>query len=109
MNNDEKHIEFISYTGKYPALCYGVLTLKIDNEEVAFGFDLNDRDLGGDFPIFWNSGGCCTLNDDYSINASKGKWKINEDEIPEKYQKYSKELKDIINENVPWGCCGGCE
>ena len=44
MNNDEKHIEFISYTGKYPALCYGVLTLKIDNEEVAFGFDLNDRE-----------------------------------------------------------------
>ena len=30
-------VEFVSYTGEYPNLCRGVLTLCIDGEEVRFG------------------------------------------------------------------------
>ena len=30
-------VKFISYTGKYPVLCCGVLTLEIDGEIVEFG------------------------------------------------------------------------
>ena len=32
-------VEFVSYTGTYPNLCSGVLTLRIDGEEVRFGHD----------------------------------------------------------------------
>lgn len=32
-----KHVEFIKYTGAYPNLCSGILTLKIDGETVTFG------------------------------------------------------------------------
>ena len=33
------NIEFVSYTGEYPNLCNGILTLKIDNKIVKFGVD----------------------------------------------------------------------
>jgi hypothetical protein len=31
------NIEFVSYNGKYPNLCSGKLTVKIDGKEVSFG------------------------------------------------------------------------
>lgn len=34
---DSGHIKFISYTGKYPNLCSGVLTLEIDGRIIKFG------------------------------------------------------------------------
>lgn len=56
INKPEKsplwHVEFISYTGKYPTLCSGILTLKIDGEEVTFG---NHKTM---YPVFWANGGC---------------------------------------------------
>lgn len=36
-------IKFISYTGKYPNLCDGILTLEIDGEQVSFGYDMYSR------------------------------------------------------------------
>ena len=32
-----EHVEFVNYTGSFPNLCRGVLTLKIDGEIVKFG------------------------------------------------------------------------
>lgn len=43
------HVKFVSYTGKYPTLCSGNLTLLIDGENVEFD-GIKDR--------FWESGGC---------------------------------------------------
>ena len=37
--NTKKHVEFISYTGRYPNLCSGILTLRIDGKEVTFGYN----------------------------------------------------------------------
>lgn len=37
-NNETNHVEFVSYSGKWPNLCSGELTLEIDGEEVAFGY-----------------------------------------------------------------------
>lgn len=34
----ESHVKFISYTGKYPCLCSGILTLEIDGKKVRFGY-----------------------------------------------------------------------
>lgn len=60
-NNEFTHVKFVSYTGRWPNLCSGVLTLEID------------------------------------VNK-----------IPEQFRKYATEINEVFNDNVPWGCCGGC-
>ena len=35
----ETHVKFISYTGKYPCLCSGILTLEIDDKRIQFGYN----------------------------------------------------------------------
>lgn len=94
---DEKHVKFVSYTGKYPNLCSGVLTLKINDEEVTFGY--NDTM----YSAFWVSGGYCTYGDSFI-----SEWNILYDYIPKKYQKYAREIDEVFNSNVEYGCCGGC-
>ena len=36
-NSNTSRVKFISYTGEYPNLCSGVLTLEIDGKEYKFG------------------------------------------------------------------------
>lgn len=103
-----EHITFVSYTGGYPNLCSGILTLKIDGKEVKFGWDylgLEKDNCQKYFLPFWCSGGGCYS--DWS-GAYQNEWRFDFDDIPEKYQKYADEIAEVFNENVPWGCCGGC-
>lgn len=88
-------VKFIEYTGRWPNLCRGTLTLQIDDEVVRFGEGYNPR--------FWGSGGNC-----YGFNITREPWIIVRDDIPEKYRKYYYEIVHVFNENVEWGCCGGC-
>ena len=98
VNITESHVKFISYTGKWPNLCWGILTLEIDGKKAQFGYGtLNDP--------FWTSGG--DLNSDYK-GAYQMEWKIDVNKIPEEYRKYATEIDRVFNENVEWGCCGGC-
>ena len=101
-----EHVKFISYTGKYPNLCYGDLTLEIDGEKVIFGsvYDSRMNKRKGVYPIFWNSGGY--ISGDYK--AYTGEWEIYVSKIPEEYRKYASEIDEVFNANVPYGCCGGC-
>lgn len=101
-----EHVKFISYTGRYPNLCSGDLTLEIDGEKVIFGngYDIKMYKRKGVYPIFWYSGGYIR-----NYEAYKGEWQIDVDEIPEKYRKYASEIDEVFNANVPYGCCGGCE
>ena len=92
-------IEFVSYDGRYPALCYGILTLRINNKEVKFGYK-----GGCNYPPFWSSGG--GINGDWC--AYQGEWNIYEDMLPEHLREYVDIIDDLFNENVPYGCCGGC-
>lgn len=55
-NNETKHVNFVSYTGSYPNLCGGVLTLEIDGKEITFGYGFNSKDKLTYRP-FWSSGG----------------------------------------------------
>lgn len=84
-------VEFVSYTGEYPCLCHGVLTLRINGKEVQFA----DVHSGGDvyFDEQWNG---------YVI---KGPWIVG---IPLEYAEYKDEINQCMNDNVPYGCCGGC-
>ena len=44
------NVEFVSYTGKWPNLCSGILTLKIYGKEHRFGYG------SGMYEPFWSSG-----------------------------------------------------
>ena len=88
-------VKFIDYTGRWPNLCSGTLTLEIEGEVVRFSSERDTR--------FWYSGGSCC-----GFNVTREPWIIDMDDIPEKYRKYYYEIVHVFNENVEWGCCGGC-
>lgn len=102
------HVEFVSYNGRYPNLCRGVLTLKIDGKEVTFGYDYNNHKKC-DYEDFWVSGGECGFSNGYSESYTYGgEWEIDVNSLPEEYKKYASEIDMVFNENVQHGCCGGC-
>ncbi len=97
------NIEFVEYTGGWPALCCGELKLKIDGKPVTFGSG------DSDYPRFWTTGGSCGFNGDYEEEyVFQGPWKILEHRLPKKFRSHAQELIDLFNKNVPEGCCGGC-
>lgn len=99
---DSGHIKFISYTGKYPNLCSGVLTLEIDGRIIKFGNGT------ADYPKFWESGGSCSFDSTWNANVTDGECMIDFDEIPDCFKKYAEEIGETFNANVPYGCCGDC-
>lgn len=106
--NYSKRVQFISYTGEYPQLCQGVLTLLIDGKEYTFGHDYY-KDIEGEFPRFWRSTGSIRFEKDYSgVNISRGEWCINVDDLPEELLPLAVDIDSEFNANVTWGCCGGC-
>lgn len=116
-------VKFISYTGKYPNLCSGVLTLEIDGKEYKFGhnymnhhydeitntWSYTDEDPEHpNFNSFWTSGGCVTHDDNWNFDVESGEWKIDVEELPEQFKELADEIDKVFNENVEYGCCGGC-
>lgn len=95
---NESHVKSISYTGRYPCLCSGILTLEIDCKRTQFGYGTSNNP-------FWTSGG--VLKPNYEGTYQR-EWEIDVNSIPEEYHKYSSEIDRVFNENVEWGCCGGC-
>lgn len=112
------NIEFISYTGTYPNLCCGVLTVKVNGKEYKFGgYDRVPLMNKGDdyYPEmltkFWETGGYCregNLEDE----VEKGPWEmstaVDEYDYPKEILECLNDLLEVFNKNVPWGCCGGC-
>lgn len=89
------NINFVSYDGHYPCLCSGTLTLNIDGTEVIISDGLR-------------SGGHVTFDENWREVVSEGAWKIDKDYIPKEYQYLESEILEVINDNIPYGCCGGC-
>lgn len=85
-----REIEFVSYTGEYPCLCIGTLTLKIDGKEMSFK---------GEF----HSGGTCYFDEDWDEHVTEGDWEALNLTDEEK-----EEITLLFNVNVEHGCCGGC-
>ena len=83
MNN----IKFVSYTGVFPNLCRGVLTLIIDGKEVKFGHEIEDfifnentkkfECKNNNFDRFWESGGEASIDSDNNSYCYSGEWIIN--------------------------------
>lgn len=119
--NTENCVRFISYTGKYPNLCSGVLTLEIDGKEYKFGhnysnyhYDANGKGIFTDedpanpnFEAFWSTGGCIAGTME-NLYAENGEWQIDADDLPEQFRDLADEIDRVFNENVDYGCCGGC-
>ena len=102
-NSDfNNHVKFTSYTGRYPNLCTGVLTLEIDG--VSYTFGNSWKEPKPDFGEFWSSGGGITRN----YETYNGEWRIDVSKLPEQFRKYASEIDEVFNTNVRWGCCGGC-
>ncbi len=79
---------FISYDGAYPTLCFGVLKFKLDEKEYVW----ENRLLSGG---------------SVSHDIAKGPWEI---DFPSDFPEYFKpDVLAMVNDNVPWGCCGGCQ
>ena len=112
INNDYDNsiVEFVSYTGHYPCLCDGVLTLKINGDIVRFGHESGNYDvktekyIDGNYDKFWETGGSCSVQH----GISHGEWLIDVKQIPEQYRQYAPIIDEVFNENVEYGCCGGC-
>lgn len=86
-------VEFVSYTGKYPNLCRGTLTIRVDGKDV-------------DFEHVMCSGGDCGFTNDYADSfIHEGEWSVS---LPDEYKDIQTEVEDLVNCNVSWGCCGGC-
>lgn len=88
-------LKFISYDGKWPNLCAGKLIMKLNNKEVIF-------------PNYClSSGGSVSFTEDWDEIITSGRWTISEfpKNFPEELKDYARTL---INENIDYGCCGGC-
>ena len=89
-------VEFISYDGKWPNLCSGVLTIKVNGTL----YELENVMV---------SGGCIMggPHTDWDMRTEQGPWTVDLEEYPE-LKPYEKEIAMVVNDNVPYGCCGGC-
>lgn len=87
-------IKFVQYTGRYPNLCSGTLTLDVDGRVYTF------KDV-------LRSGGSIVRDPEYDLMAVAGEWKVDLYEHPE-LASYQQEIENLVNEHVQHGCCGGC-
>jgi len=97
-NQQCEHVQFVSYTGKWPILCDGILVLKINGTKYDFGTYSNK------YPRFWSSGGSCFRN-----QTETNEWIIYYDKLPDELKPYAEEIDTVFNQNVEHGCCGGCK
>ena len=87
--------EFVSYDGDYPNLCSGTLVFKVDGKEYSFDHILE-------------SGGSVEFDENWNEHVSYGPWSIREYNLPDELKGFRKEITELVNDNVSFGCCGGC-
>lgn len=85
-------VRFVSYSGEFPCLCFGVLKIEVDGK----AWELENALV---------SNGACRVTDDGEDYWITAKWSV---DLPEQLKPYEKEITALVNENVAWGCCGGC-
>lgn len=84
----------IQYDGKYPCLCMGHLIVWINDKKWDFGKYVLD------------SGGNIIYDENRIV---KGEWIIPDNCWPEGFpEEYKKQVLSTVNEEIPYGCCGGC-
>lgn len=89
-------IKFVEYSGKWPNLCRGKLTLEINGERRIFPKGI------------LCSCGTAYFDDDWESHITEGKWIVEEKYLPEDLKDFSAKIEECVSNNVPYGCCGGC-
>ena len=87
-------VEFVSYDGKYPCLCMGTLTIRVNGNTYRFNHAMV-------------SGGGIWHDSDWNYEVKYDDWTVDLGEHPE-LELYKEEITRVVNENVERGCCGGC-
>jgi len=85
----------IKYDGEFPNLCSGNLTVWVGKRR----FQFPDHCL--------SSGGGVGFDEDGGEIIDSGPWEITE-YPPHFPERYKEALLYLVNEQIPWGCCGGC-
>lgn len=85
-------IKFISYSGSFPNLCSGELVIEVDGKR----YSITDC----------ISGGSVWFDESMEEHVDSGEWTIGS--LPENLEPYRNEITKVMNDNVPYGCCGGC-
>lgn len=91
-------LKFISYSGDYPNLCRGVLTIcdTISGKTYSLSHVLK-------------TGGSCRYDPEtHECWTEEGPWTICKNSLPSALQPYVDDITEIVNANIPHGCCGGC-
>lgn len=123
-SSDPQHVKFISYDGKFPNLCSGMLHLIIDGQNYLFCAISPEYSSSakkkvekiesehGECKIcesFWSTGGSCGFRGHYSDPyVTHGEWNIDVEYLPDEIKQYAHEINEVFNDNVDYGCCGGC-
>ena len=85
----------IEYDGDYPNLCSGQLVVYIEDKQWVFPSHC------------LSSGGNVWFDDDWCEHVESGEWCISE--WPEEFPEDLKPLvEQLVNDEIPFGCCGGC-
>src|SRR5271157_3593031 len=85
----------IKYDGEFPNRCSGTLIVTIASEDWIFPLHC------------MHSGGSVSFDENWSEEVTQGEWSI--DPWPKDFPEHLKdEVLRKINEQIPWGCCGGC-
>lgn len=88
-------VKFISYDGRYPNLCSGVLKLQVGKDVYKLDHILC-------------SGGSVSFTKDWHEIVTSGKWIVYKESLPIELQGLIEEITECVNDNVTHGCCGGC-
>ena len=89
-------IEFVKYTGKWPTLCSGELYFKVNGKE----YKIKGLVPGGEVGFKGGYGG--------ESYIKKGPWRLHNHDFPKELKPYKRLITNMVNENVKYGCCGGC-
>jgi len=85
----------VKYDGAYPNLCRGNLVVTIDDKEWIF----ESHSL--------SSGGDVSFDENWSEEVEQGPWRVNA--WPKDFPENLKwDVLSAINDELPWGCWGGC-
>jgi len=87
----------IEYDGAYPNLCSGHLIVYVDSIKWNFGSHC------------LSSGGYVNFDEDWNEDVGDGPWSVKSwpKGFPEDAE-LRRSVVSAINDNIEWGCCGGC-